>query len=236
VLRAQVRAASIGAIHNWQPFLPSRDTEEDKAAAERFATYWNQAFADPQQLACYPAALASAVEPWQHPGDLARICRPVDWFGLNHYSPIYARADPGSALGFGFGEVPAGVERTCIGWPIHPEAFHDTLLAVHRRYRLPIYVLENGFGANEELGPAGDVLDQPRIDYLAAYTAAMRSAIADGADVRGYFVWSLLDNFEWSSGYGLRFGLVYVDYPTQRRVPKASFAWYARLISAKPTI
>jgi len=232
VLRALAPAASIGAIHNWQPFLPSRDTEDDKAAAERFATYWNQAFADPQQLACYPAALASAFEPWQQPGDLARICRPVDWFGLNHYSPIYARADPKSALGFGFGEAPADVERTGIGWPIHPEAFHDTLLAVHRRYRLPIYVLENGFGANEELGPGGDVPDQPRIDYLAAYTAAMRSAIAAGADVRGYFVWSLLDNFEWSSGYGLRFGLVYVDYPTQRRVPKASFAWYARLISA----
>jgi beta-glucosidase len=93
-------------------------------------------------------------------------------------------------------------------------------------------VLENGFGGHDTPDAAGKVADTPRIDFLKAYTDAMRRAIADGADVRGYFVWSLLDNFEWGSGYGVRFGLVYVDYPTQMRIPKASFRWYADLIKS----
>jgi beta-glucosidase len=93
-------------------------------------------------------------------------------------------------------------------------------------------VLENGFGGHDEPDAAGDIVDTARITYLKAYTQAMHQAIAEGADVRGYFVWSLLDNFEWGSGYGVRFGLVYVDYPTQKRVPKASFLWYADLIKS----
>jgi beta-glucosidase len=103
---------------------------------------------------------------------------------------------------------------------------------VSRRYRLPIYVTENGLGAEEQPDASGAIIDTPRIDYLRDYVAAMRSAIADGADVRGYFVWSLLDNFEWGSGYATRFGLVHIDYPTLRRTPKASFRWYADLIRA----
>ena len=99
-------------------------------------------------------------------------------------------------------------------------------------------MLENGTAFSDQIDADGAVPDQPRIDYLDAYTAAMFTAINDGADVRGYFVWSLLDNFEWGSGYSQRFGLVYVDYPTQRRIPKASFRWYAQLIksTASPPI
>ena len=158
----------------------------------------------------------------------------IDWFGLNHYSPLYAKADPERPLGFSFGDAPADAPRTGIGWPIEPAAFRDTLTAVSRRYRLPIYVLENGFGAEDKPDATGAIVDQPRIDYLQAYVAAMGEAISAGADVRGYFVWSLLDNFEWGSGYRPRFGLVYVDYETQRRTPKASFRWYAQLIPAPP--
>ena len=119
-----------------------------------------------------------------------------------------------------------------MGWPVEPEAFRETLAEVDARYGLPIYVLENGTAFRDQIDADGAVLDQPRIDYLNAYTAAMFMAINDGADVRGYFVWSLLDNFEWGSGYSQRFGLVYVDYPTQRRIPKASFRWYAELIKS----
>jgi beta-glucosidase len=190
------------------------------------------AFPDPQYLGAYPPRLAGSMEPYVRPGDLASICRPLDWFGLNHYSPIYAKAAPEAPLGFSFGPAPADLSRTPIQWPIHPEAFRQTLIEVSQRYRLPVYVLENGFGGHETPNAAGDVEDQPRIDFLKAYTAAMLSAIAAGADIRGYFVWSLLDNFEWGSGYGVRFGLVYVDYPTQRRTPKTSFRWYAELIKA----
>jgi len=164
------------------------------------------------------------------PGDLARIARPVDWFGLNHYSPHYIKADT-NLLGASFGAPPADVPRTPIGWPIVPGAFRDTLLDLHSRFRLPIYVLENGTASDDSLNANGDVPDNGRIAYLEAYTGALREAIAAGADVRGYFVWSLLDNFEWGAGYSQRFGLVYVDYPTQRRIPKASARWYADLIA-----
>jgi beta-glucosidase len=230
VVRALVPNASIGIIHNWQPILPA--TPDDADAAEVFAAYWDAAFPDPQCLGVYPDRLADAMEPYIQPGDLARICRPIDWFGINHYSPVYAKAEPSAPLGFGFGAAPAELPRTPIDWPIVPEGFHDTLIAVHRRYRLPIYVLENGFGGHDAPAPGGEVVDTPRIEFLEQYIAAMRRAMQEGADVRGYFVWSLLDNFEWASGYAVRFGLVYIDYPTQKRIPKASFHWYADMIAA----
>jgi beta-glucosidase len=235
VLRANVRDASLGIVHNQQPCLPSTDTPENVAAAEKFSAYWNGAYPDPQLLGHYPPLLADLMAPYQEPGDLARICRPTDWFGLNHYSPIYVQAFEGNPLGVGFGPTPPGIPLTSIGWPVQPEAFCETLLSLDRRYRLPIYVMENGTANADAIGPDGEVIDQPRIDYLKAYTAAMSEAMRKGADVRGYFVWSLLDNFEWGSGYSQRFGITYVDYPTQRRIPKASFRWYARLIkSSRP--
>jgi beta-glucosidase len=106
------------------------------------------------------------------------------------------------------------------------------LIAAHRRYKLPVYVTENGFGANETLDATGGVHDPGRIAYLHAYTKAMEQAAAAGVDVRGYFIWSLLDNFEWGSGYASRFGIVFVDYATQKRTPKSSFEWFAKLIRA----
>ncbi len=232
VLRANVPQASLGIIHNRQPCRPASDLPQDLAAARKFDAYWNGAFPDPQLLACYPPLLAEAVAPYQQPGDLARICRPIDWFGLNHYSPLYLKVDDGNPLGVGFGELPAGVRRTEMGWPVEPDAFRDTLMDVHRRYRLPIYVLENGTATADKVDDEGEVADPLRVEFLQAYTAAMFEAIKAGADVRGYFIWSLLDNFEWGSGYDPRFGIIYVDYPTQRRIPKTSFHWYARLIEA----
>jgi len=227
VLRATVPAASIGGIHCRQPCMPSTPADADAAAAAVVDAYWNNAFPDPQCLGVYPAALARAVEPFLQDGDLARIARPVDWFGLNHYSPLYIRAAADKSLGFASTEPPADKPRTGIGWPIEPDAFRTTLLDTHERYRLPIYVTENGFGGPETANDKGEVADHGRVAYLAGYGDAMDAAIAGGADVRGYFVWSLLDNFEWRSGYGPRFGIVHVDYPTQRRTPKASFRWYA---------
>jgi beta-glucosidase len=235
-LRADVAGASLGAIHNCQPARAASDELADLEAAQRHDIYWNRAFPDPQLLGCYPPALAAAMAPYQQPDDLAQICRPVDWFGLNHYSPHYVIASDRNPLGVGFAPAPDGVPRSAIGWPIEPEAFREALVAVYARYGLPIYVLENGIGCFDKPDAAGDVPDQPRIAFLSAYTAAMFEAINAGVDVRGYFVWSLLDNFEWSAGYSQRFGLVYVDYPTQRRLPKASFHWYARLIKSRSSL
>ena len=229
VLRGHVRDASLGVVHNVQPCIASSDTPENVAAAETFGAYWNNAYPDPQLLGHYPRLLADVMAPYQQPGDLARICRPIDWFGLNHYSPLYIQASD-NPLGAGFGPMPPGVPRTANDWPMEPHAFRDTLLAVHERYRLPIYVTENGTAGADVLDHNGEVADQPRIDFLQAYTDAMFEAVRAGADVRGYFVWSLLDNFEWGSGYSQRFGITYVDYPTLRRIPKASFHWYAGLI------
>ncbi len=229
-LRASVTDVSLGAIHNRQPCRPAAGDPANLPAAEELDAYWNRAFPDPQLRGFYPPLLAGAMAPYQQADDLARICRPVDWFGLNHYSPLYVTADAGNPLGVGLGSAPVNVPRSNMGWPVEPDAFRETLIGVHQRYGLPIYVLENGTASPDEIDASGEVADAPRIDYLRAYNAAMFAAIDAGADVRGYFVWSLLDNFEWGSGYSQRFGLVYVDYPTQRRTPKASFHWYARLI------
>jgi beta-glucosidase len=232
VLRAGVRDALLGCIHNVQPCRPATEDAQDATAARKFDAYWNGAFPDPQQLGHYPPILADAMLPYQRPDDLARISRPVDWFGLNHYSALYVRANPNNPLGAGFGSAPADIPRSSMGWPLEPEAFRETLIQVHRRYALFIYVTENGTASADAINNDGQVVDQPRIDFLRSYTAEMFDAIRDGADVRGYFVWSLLDNFEWGSGYSQRFGLTYVDYQTQRRIPKASFHWYAQLIKA----
>lgn len=229
-LRAAVSGASLGAIHNCQPCRAAGNDPNDLLAARTLDAYWNGAFPDPQLLGRYPPLLADAIAQYQQPDDLARICRPIDWFGLNHYSPHYVIAASGNPLGFAFASPPANVQRSSMGWPIEPEAFRETLIDTSRRYRLPIYVLENGTAAADELDATDRISDQSRIEYLRAYTAAMFEAIKAGADVRGYFVWSLLDNFEWGSGYSQRFGLVYVDYPSQRRIPKASFHWYSQLI------
>jgi len=234
-LRAHAPSALVGAIHNVQPARAAGSTAADEAAAVLLDEHWNKAFPEAQILGHYPPALARAIEPYMQPGDLARICRQPDWFGVNHYSPIYARADANAPLGFAWADAPADVLRSPIGWQMDPAAFRDTLIDVHRRYRLPIYVLENGAGAVEMPDATGMINDRERVGYLSTYTDALREAVAAGADVRGYFVWSLLDNFEWGAGYADRFGLVYVDYRTLRRTPKASARWYAQLIRSELT-
>jgi beta-glucosidase len=143
---------------------------------------------------------------------------------------MYAKTNAGEPLGLELVGGPADARRSPMGWVIDPAAFRDTLTAVHARYRLPIYVMENGLGGPDKPNEAGEIVDDARIGYLNDYIEALAAAVSAGADVRGYFIWSLLDNFEWNSGYGTRFGLVYIDYATLRRIPKASFRWYAQLI------
>ncbi|PWC44357.1 GH1 family beta-glucosidase [Azospirillum sp. TSO22-1] len=225
-LRALVPGASIGCIHSHQPCRPERDDPACVEAAALFDELWNRAFPDPQILGAYPPRLAEAIEPYVQPGDLARICRPIDWFGVNHYAPMYAAPNPDMVWGCGFGAPPDDMPRSDVGWPLEPAAMRENLLTIHRRYRLPIVVTENGYGSKSEAGLA----DTPRVDYLRANIASMADALHDGADVRGYFVWSLLDNFEWGGGYGSRFGIVHVDFATQVRTPKVSARWYADFI------
>lgn len=233
VLRAYLPAASLGTFCNLQPARPVDPMPADRAAAAMLDDYWNRAFADPQVLGVYPRSLADRVAPFLREGDMDRIRRPIDWLGINHYSPIYAKADAASRLGFAWSDAPCDVPRSPIGWQIDPAAFRDTLLDACDRYGLPIYVTENGAGAEETGDATGAVNDVERIAYLSRYINALEEAVVLGADVRGYFVWSLLDNFEWGAGYATRFGLVRVDYPTQRRIPKASARWYKATIAAQ---
>jgi len=230
VLREAVPGASIGAIHNRQRILPESNTQEDRDAAALLDEHWNLAFTEPQLKGFYPPQLAAALEPYVQAGDLARIARRLDWFGLNHYGPIFAKRDATTIWGYAWGEPPPQTPRTEIGWPIFPEMFAEELLELTHRYGLPIYVTENGCGGEDKPDAQGVVHDPGRVAYLRAYVGAMREAMDKGADVRGYFAWSLLDNFEWGSGYRNRFGLVHVDFKTQKRTPKSSARWYAELI------
>lgn len=232
VLRDLVPGASIGAIHNRQKIIPEGDKPENAEAAALLDEHWNRAFPDPQLLGRYSPRLAEALEPYVLPGDMARIRRPVDWFGLNHYGPIFAKVDPNFVWGYGWGEPPAGSPDYGVGWPIFPDAFRDEIIDIHQTYRLPIVVTENGCGGDDVVGADGVVDDPHRVAYFKLYQAAMSQAMAAGADVRGYFVWSLLDNFEWGSGYSTRFGLAHVNFATGERTLKSSARWYADLIKA----
>lgn len=231
VLRDLAPGASLGVVHNRQVVHPENNAPENQAAADAFSAHWNLIFPDPQMLGRYPDLLADEMEPYMQAGDLARICRPLDWFGLNHYGPMYAKVDPNNVLGIGMGASPQETPHSEIGWAIHPEAFRAELLETHKRYGLPVYVTENGCGSDKDAPDLnGAVVDRHRIAYLTDYTQAMADAVRDGADVRGYFVWSVLDNFEWGSGFANRFGLVHVDFNTLKRTPKSSYAWYRDLI------
>ncbi|HEY0836254.1 MAG TPA: GH1 family beta-glucosidase [Azospirillum sp.] len=233
VLRALVPGASIGAIHNRQQVMPEHGQPENAEAAALLDEHWNLAFPDPQLLGHYPPRTAAAIEPYVRAGDMARICRPIDWFGLNHYGPIFAKADPAWTWGYAWGDAPADAPDHGVGWAVFPDAFRDELLEITRRYRMPIVITENGCGGSDVVDDGGAVTDPHRIAYFRLYIDRMRDAMRQGADVRGYFVWSLLDNFEWGSGYGTRFGLVHVDFQTLKRTPKASSRWYADLIRAE---
>ena len=215
----------IGVVCNLQPARPASASPEDAAAAAQFDLLWNHTFADPMILGAYPEGLMPLMSAVLRDGDLAAIRQPLDYLGVNHYSPSYVKADPSAPGGLSIAPPPDGAPMTMMGWEIAPEAFTDTLIAAHKTYGLPIVVTENGFADRTEVGADGKVADAGRIDFLARYISAVAAAIEKGARIDGYFVWSLLDNFEWAEGYVPRFGVVHVDYATLKRTPKASFEW-----------
>ncbi len=231
-LRAELPAdARIGSVPNLQPARPATDTEEDRTAAAKMDAAMNRATADPVFLGRYDPITREWMGSRIRPGDEDAIFAPLDWLGLNHYSPTYASARA-NAFGFRNTSVPDGSETTLMGWHVEPSAFRDILIETSTRYRVPVYVTENGMA--DDVGPdaSGSINDAARIAYLDRYLSALLEARASGADVRGYLVWSMLDNFEWAMGYGPRFGIVHVDYATQKRTPKASYHYLARLAGA----
>ena len=231
-------AAPIGITLNLFPTYPVGDSAEDRAAAEASLGYTNRWFLDPIFGRGYPADTVARFEgagasmDYVERDDLATIATPIDFLGVNYYSPRRVSA---SGEEFGWRVQPGSESNgplTAIGGEIQPSGLTDLLVALKRDYGdVPLYVTENGCALHDEPTPEGTVDDQQRILFLEGHFAAALGAIGTGVDVRGYFVWSLMDNFEWAEGYGPRFGLVYVDYASQKRIPKASFGWYRDFIA-----
>jgi beta-glucosidase len=256
-----LRAASpapVGITLNLVPVRAASDHPADLAAARRLDGNANRLFMDPIFAGRYPQDMVehyAAATPGfavVRDADLEEIAVGLDFLGINYYAPAVV-ADPSTVdqawragLVAPLHEPEAATEelgvvrlvhadsrRTAMGWEIGAGGLTELLLQVARDYPVPpLYITENGAAFIDYVDPDGQVLDDERISYLDEHLGAVARAIEDGVDVRGYFCWSLLDNFEWAHGYGKRFGLVWVDYPTGRRVPKKSFSWYRDVVSA----
>ena len=223
----------VGTILSLQPVHAESDAEEDGHAASLFDAAWNRAFLDPLFEGTYPDEIAAMMEPYVRDGDLGQIRRPIDWLGMNLYTRLRVEADPNSFVGMRQVEPPADVETTGMGWEVFPDALFEQLVDLRERYgNPPVYVTENGAAYPEPDRADGPIDDRDRISYLQRHLQEVHRAIEDGVDVRGYFVWSLLDNFEWAEGYEKRFGIVHVDFETQRRTPKRSYQWLREVIRA----
>ncbi len=227
-------ARQVGTATNHHPVWAASEEQGDRDAAELFDCLWNRNYADPVLLGRYPELLADAVP--VRDGDLEVISAPLDFYGFNYYNPMLVGAAPdGAAMPFELRDL-EGYPTTDFGWPVVPDGLREVIGQLVERYPgiPPLHVTENG--CSYAVGPDADgvVDDQRRIDYYDAHLRAVADAIDDGADVRGYYAWSLLDNFEWAEGYTQRFGLVHVDFETLVRTPKRSFEWYAAAIAAQP--
>jgi beta-glucosidase len=237
-LRDQDPAAQLGITLNLHPIEPATDSAADVDAARRVDAVSNRIFLDPLLRGAYPAELRADVAAvsdlaFVRDGDEKIIGAPIDLLGVNYYRRTVVRAGgPAGSSPVWVGsteveEVGTGRPTTEMGWEIDPSGLYDMLARLQRDYAVPLYVTENGAAFADVPGPDGGVADPERIAYLDGHLRAAQRAIADGVDLRGYFVWSLLDNFEWAYGYSKRFGLVYVDYATQQRIPKDSATWFA---------
>jgi beta-glucosidase len=235
-MRSERADLLIGNIYNFHPREPASEREQDEAAALMLDALWNRSFPDPQIHGTYPEPLAAELEPLVQPGDLDMIKQRLDYFAFNHYTRTRVRYDSDHPFEVGTLPPPPGTPTTEMGWEIAPDAFRSVMIEIKERYSgdLPIYVLENGAAFPDRIGQDGRIRDEARIAYLRGYLGAVLDAIAAGVPVRGYFVWSLLDNFEWSLGYGKRFGLVHVDFTTLERRTKDSFHFYAELAHGVP--
>jgi beta-glucosidase len=247
-LRADAREGQqVGITLNLQPVSAATSSSQDVAASERALLSADLLFTDPVLQGRYPALARQVYAPltdfgFLHDGDLATIAAPLDFLGVNYYFPSRVRAaaytedNPAlrTADDLGTQEVISpDDELTAMGWPVEPAGLTRLLTWLRDTYPTlpPIYITENGRACQDVVAPDGQVDDPDRVRYLDGHLRAVVDAIQAGVDVRGYYCWSLLDNFEWAEGYSKRFGLVHVDYATQQRTPKSSFSWFRSLIA-----
>lgn len=219
-------ADNLGAVVNLEWAHPASDKLEDIQAAARYDAIYNGMFLGPLMHGAYPDLVLEGLarhlpDHWED--DFGTIQAPLDWLGLNYYTCKRIGADPGPWPGYA--AQPGPLPKTDMGWEIYPDGLRDFLIRTARDYTgsLPLYVTENGLAAGPATGDPTDFEDPSRIAYLRDHFDAARAAIAEGVPLNGYFVWSLMDNYEWALGYAKRFGLVHVDFNTLDRTPKASY-------------
>lgn len=247
-MRAIDAGNQFGITLDFNPVIPASDEPEDIAVARTVDGLRNRLFLDAVLRGAYPDDVLRHLETVTdlshlRDGDLALIATPIDLLGVNYYNRVLVAAKPPPGMSapppmleFPGAEtavfLPQDRPRTARDWPVDPDGLYDLLVWLHREYPpVPLAVTENGAAFNDYADPEGQVHDPDRISFLEGHFRAALRAIAAGVDLRGYFVWSLLDNFEWEEGYSKRFGLIYVDYPTQRRVLKDSAYWYRQVIA-----
>ena len=227
-IRAANPAVDVGIVINLWPAEPASDNPADIEAAKKTWNRSETAFMHPLFKGYYHPDTwdaGSETSPAIHPGDFALIAQKLDFFGLNYYSRHTVSVESGRE------RVP-GAEYTEMGWEVCAPALRRLLNRINNDYDLPpIFITENGAAFADEIGPDGKVHDPRRLEYLREHFIQTRLAMQDGVDVRGYFAWSLLDNFEWGHGYNKRFGIVHVDYGTLKRTIKDSGEWYSRVIA-----
>lgn len=247
-MRASRRDTEIGITLNLFPVTPVTRTPADLDAARRIDGLANRLFLDPLLAGRYPSDVLADVAPVSgtahiHDGDEARIGVPIDFLGINYYRRYVVAGPPPDSSVAVAGQVSAypgsegvrfidtGAPVTAMGWEIDADGLTELLLRLRREYpAMPLYICENGAAFDDVVGVDGTVDDAERTAYLEAHLRACHDAISVGVPLRGYFVWSLMDNFEWAHGYAKRFGIVRVDYATQQRTVKASGHWYAQVI------
>ncbi len=225
-------SAQIGIVLNLSPVHPASDSPKDKQAAKRLDGLLNRMFLEPVLRGRFPSDLQKAFGLLFRPAqeDMKRIAAPIDFLGINYYTRVVARHDPGTPFIQAAPVEVEGSERSEM-WEIYPTGMYEVLTRVYSEYRpARILITENGFPFPDAPGPDGRVHDPQRILYLRNHLLQVHRAISEGVPVQGYFVWSLLDNFEWAHGYRMRFGLIYVDYETQARTIKESGRWYAEVV------
>ncbi len=213
---------------------PADASCKDNRASIYMDCFWNRNFFDPLMKGEYPKIMQDAFKSWVQDGDMELIKTDLDFIGVQHYNSIYAKDDFEKGLfGTFFGDKPKDIPTTDIGWGVMPQDFYHCLSDFNQRYgdKIPLVITENGCAYYDKPDDNGKVDDARRISFLESYISAISDAINDGVNIKGYFVWSFMDNFEWSEGYAPRFGLVYVDYNNDcKRTPKSSYYWYRDFI------
>jgi beta-glucosidase len=234
-LRAEARGARVGIALNLAPIHPATDAPEDRDAARRVDGYLNRWYLDAVSGRGYPADMVEWYGTLLDPAaveEMRAYRTDLDFLGVNYYFRQVVRAASGGLLGTEPVRV-TGAPHTTMGWEVYPPGLFEILERVWRDYRpRALYVTENGAAFADEARD-GRVVDPARSEYLAAHLAEVARAIEAGAPLEGYFVWSLMDNFEWAHGYTKRFGILYVDYDTQRRIDKDSARWYREFLAAR---